>query len=134
MANGTIAFDTLQTSGQITGTAKSLDTDYVVNGSSKHWVKFGPSAVATASFNNTSITDGGVGIFRIARTNNFSSVNYVTQVNGEWTQGTDSGLTIHSVTNDAAITSSEITLVFYNASFAQYDTDGMMASIDGDLA
>ena len=33
MANGTIAFDTLQTSGQITGTAKSVDTDYVVNGS-----------------------------------------------------------------------------------------------------
>ena len=32
MANGTIAFDTLSTSGQITGTAKS-DTDYVVNGS-----------------------------------------------------------------------------------------------------
>ncbi len=28
MANGTIAFDTLQTSGQITGTAKSVDTDY----------------------------------------------------------------------------------------------------------
>jgi hypothetical protein len=38
MANGTIAFDTLSTSGQISGTAKSLDTDYVVNGSSKSWV------------------------------------------------------------------------------------------------
>ena len=38
MANGTIAFDTLSTSGQITGTAKSLDTDYVVNGSAKSWV------------------------------------------------------------------------------------------------
>jgi len=33
MANGTIAFDTLSTSGQISGTAKSLDTDFVVNGS-----------------------------------------------------------------------------------------------------
>ena len=37
MANGTIAFDTLSTSGQITGTAKSVDTDYVVNGSAKVW-------------------------------------------------------------------------------------------------
>ena len=37
MANGTIAFDTLSTSGQITGTAKSVDTDYVVNGSAKDW-------------------------------------------------------------------------------------------------
>ena len=40
MANGTIAFDTLSTSGQITGTAKSVDTDYVVNGSAKSWSKF----------------------------------------------------------------------------------------------
>jgi hypothetical protein len=30
MANGTIAFDTLQTSGQIRGTAKSVDSDYLV--------------------------------------------------------------------------------------------------------
>ena len=40
MANGTIAFDTLSTSGQITGTAKSVDTDYVVNGSAKAWVNY----------------------------------------------------------------------------------------------
>jgi hypothetical protein len=38
MANGTIAFDTLSTSGQISGTAKSIDTDYVVNGSAKHTI------------------------------------------------------------------------------------------------
>ena len=35
MANGTIAFDTLQTSGQIDGTARSIDTDYLLNGSGK---------------------------------------------------------------------------------------------------
>ena len=40
MANGTIAFDTLSTSGQITGTAKSVDTDYVVNGSAKGMGKY----------------------------------------------------------------------------------------------
>ena len=40
MANGTIAFDTLSTSGQITGTAKSVDTDYVVNGSAEGLGKF----------------------------------------------------------------------------------------------
>ena len=40
MANGTIAFDTLSTSGQITGTAKSLDTDYFSKCHSKscRWV------------------------------------------------------------------------------------------------
>jgi hypothetical protein len=35
MANGTIAFDTLSTSGQISGTAKSVDTDYLAYGSAK---------------------------------------------------------------------------------------------------
>ena len=35
MANGTIAFDTLQTSGQISGTAKSVDADYLAYGSAK---------------------------------------------------------------------------------------------------
>jgi hypothetical protein len=30
MANGTIAFDTLTTSGQIDGTARSIDTDYLL--------------------------------------------------------------------------------------------------------
>ena len=37
MANGTIAFDTLQTSGQISGTAKSVDADYLAYGSAKSW-------------------------------------------------------------------------------------------------
>ena len=44
MANGTIAFDTLSTSGQITGTAKSVDTDYVVSGSAKYWITFTQSS------------------------------------------------------------------------------------------
>ena len=40
MANRTIAFDTLQTSGQITGTAKSVDTDYLASGI-KVWINKG---------------------------------------------------------------------------------------------
>ena len=43
MANGTIAFDTLSTSGQITGTAKSVDTDYVVSGGAKTWFVYDQS-------------------------------------------------------------------------------------------
>ena len=63
MANGTIAFDTLQTSGQIQGTAKSVDTDYVVNGSARVWVNYdlnGTSAYRV-SFNASSLTDNGTG-------------------------------------------------------------------------
>ena len=77
MANGTIAFDTLQTSGQITGTAKSLDTDYVVNGSAKAWFKFNQDTPAILdSFNTSSIADDGTGSHRGLFTNNMSNANF----------------------------------------------------------
>ena len=78
MANGTIAFDTLSTSGQITSTAKSLDTDYVVNGSSKHWINFTGESTPTVrdSLNAGSITDNGTGDYTIAITNSMGNGNY----------------------------------------------------------
>ena len=79
MANGTIAFDTLQTSGQITGTAKSVDTDYVVNGSAKGWVhgNMTGTAVVEESFNFGSLTDAGTGNMQVAYTNNMASAYYI---------------------------------------------------------
>ena len=77
MANGTIAFDTLSTSGQITGTAKSLDTDYVVNGATKGWINFGTgSATIRDSFNHSSVTDNGTGDFSPVITNAFVNIHY----------------------------------------------------------
>ena len=77
MANGTIAFDTLQTSGQITGTAKSVDTDYVVNGSAKAWCHFeGSDATVDDSLNVTNLTDNGTGNFDVNYTNNMSNANF----------------------------------------------------------
>jgi len=74
MANGTIAFDTLQTSGQITGTAKSVDTDYVVNGSAKAWCQApADNASITSSFNVASLTDVGTGNNQVNLTNNMST-------------------------------------------------------------
>ena len=62
MANGTIAFDTLQTSGQIDGTARSIDTDYLLNGSAKSWVNFeGDNTAIRDSFNISSLDDDGTG-------------------------------------------------------------------------
>jgi len=74
MANGTIAFDTLQTSGQITGTAKSVDTDYVVNGSAKTVLTYEGDGDMTIfnSLNVSSVTDHATGIPKIFNTNNFS--------------------------------------------------------------
>ena len=74
MANGTIAFDTLSTSGQISGTAKSLDTDYLAYGSAKSWwhcQMYTPSL--SSSFNTSGLTDNGTGDFNIALTNALDS-------------------------------------------------------------
>ena len=77
MANGTIAFDTLTTSGQITGTAKSVDTDYVVNGSAKSWCHCSQSTPSIDdSLNSASLTDDGTGLSTIGFTNNMSNSSY----------------------------------------------------------
>ena len=79
MANGTIAFDTLSTSGQITGTAKSVDTDYVVNGSAKAFAHItGAGFTLTAGFNASSTTDVATGKVTLSYTNNMSNTTYST--------------------------------------------------------
>ena len=85
MANGTIAFDTLQTSGQITGTAKSLDTDYVVNGSAKCWINYDATASSDYtrdSFNVASTTDNAVGEHDVSFSNVMANVNHAGVTNG----------------------------------------------------
>ena len=77
MANGTIAFDTLSTSGQISGTAVSVDTDYLAYGSAKAWLKFNQDTPAIQdSLNLTSVTDDTTGDFSPQYTNVFSNVGY----------------------------------------------------------
>ena len=79
MANGTIAFDTLQTSDAVnTGTTKSIDTSYMFNGVAKAWCSF-TSASTTAlsdSFNVGSLTDNGTGDTSITLATAFGNVNY----------------------------------------------------------
>ena len=76
MANGTIAFDTLQTSGQITSTAKSLDTDYIISGSAKAWLLASNASVLTNSLNISSGTDNGTGNYTFAFSNSMGNGNY----------------------------------------------------------
>ena len=87
MPNGTIAFDTLSTSGQITGTSKSVDTDYVVNGSAKAWfhiVSGGVSTIALGdSFNSSGITDGGTGIYNFNIANDMANAVYSLQISSQ---------------------------------------------------
>ena len=79
MANGTIAFDTLQTSGQISGTAKSVDADYLAYGSAKVVYNFELDSSANnfeGSFNCSSGSDDGTGDATVTFTNAMGSQNY----------------------------------------------------------
>ena len=80
VAHGTIAFDTLTTSDQVnTGTEKSLDTSYLLNGSLKSWLNMnGQSTIAiNDSFNIASITDNGTGSYGATVSNAMSNTYYV---------------------------------------------------------
>ena len=77
MANGTIAFDTLSTSGQISGTAKSLDTDFVVSGSLKGWGNLNSSSFGLRdSFNFASATDHSAGTHTVTYATSMADTNY----------------------------------------------------------
>ena len=80
MANGTIAFDTLQTSGQIDGTARSIDTDYLLNGSAKAWLLATTDVGSIPdSFNISGSTDNGTGDYTFSFTNNMANENFSAQ-------------------------------------------------------
>tara|TARA_R100000329_G_scaffold124073_1_gene102603 strand:+ start:203 stop:592 length:390 start_codon:yes stop_codon:yes gene_type:complete len=129
MANGTIAFDTLTTSGQITGgTAKSVDTDYLVTGSAKAWVIFSGADIETpsgrGSLNIASITDNGTGDYNPVYTNNMSDADY------------SGSLTCHSQRhhNMNSQTTSTVQLLIFNTSNSASDTSGVRMVAIGDLA
>jgi len=90
MANGTIAFDTLQTSDAVnTGTSKTLDTSYLYNGSSKAWAHTNGSSGTPSledSFNMSSITDLATGRYQHFFTNTMVNDNYAvpTSVNSSY--------------------------------------------------
>ena len=79
MANGTIAFDTLSTSGQISGTAVSVDTDYLAYGSAKSWLSvtiISNTHTIQDSLNVGSVTDDGAGRTDLVFTNNMANDDY----------------------------------------------------------
>ena len=84
MANGTIAFDTLQTSGQISGTAKSVDTDYLASGICTCWILFNQDTPAiTDSFNVASVEDNSTGNLLPTFSTNMGNTTYVGHVGYE---------------------------------------------------
>ncbi len=125
MANGTIAFDTLQTSGQIDGTARSIDTDYLLNGCAKVWNHGATNGTFSKdSFNVTSTTDNGTGDTTVTFTNNM--------VNDDWAGGgMAGGNNIYGM--QAQATSSARTLI-HSHSGSDNDTGLYSVTVQGELA
>ena len=132
MANGTIAFDTLSTSGQITGTAKSVDTDYVVNGSAKMWVNFdGTGTIASRdSFNLSSLTDNGTGDYTATFTNAMGNANHAPQGVGQNSASTGLGL----MYNPFSVTTTNTQMKYVNNDAAARDSGQNHVLTNGDLA
>jgi len=75
MANGTIAFDTLSTSGQISGTAVSVDADYLAYGSSRAWWSSNDVTLKD-SFNIGSLTDIAASTYDFNFTNTMANDDF----------------------------------------------------------
>ena len=135
MANGTIAFDTLSTSGQISGTAKSVDADYLAYGSAKAWINFdgtASGAAARGSLNLASMTDTSTGVYVCNLTNAFANTNdcAATSSASASTSGSDNRNISTTITSTSAIDSRTSNA----ASGAVVDTAINYVSAHGDLA
>jgi len=126
MANGTIAFDTLSTSGQIDGTARSIDTDYLLNGCAKLWMNLDGSTFGIGdSFNMTSATDNGAGDYTGTIANDMA--------NTEWALTAHSGQAVNRTESDVTVTAFEIHTMAQDGS-TKGDTGRVMVAGHGELA
>tara|TARA_R100001129_G_scaffold176165_1_gene149816 strand:+ start:328 stop:726 length:399 start_codon:yes stop_codon:yes gene_type:complete len=132
MANGTIAFDTLTTSGQIDGTARSIDTDYLLNGSAKVWSNYvtASSFSINDSFNYASITDSGAGFATHNFTNAFAN-SLFSYVGLAEVSSADAVTVIGYTTNKTTTTCRQVS---YNSSNSATDQPGNSFSAHGELA
>ena len=93
---------------------ESTDVTNVINGSAKAWVNFnGTGTVAIRkSFNVSSITDGGVGIYTVNFTNALEDVDYSVC-------GTSSnGYGLSNYSNVTAPTTTSVKVITYAGGFA----------------
>jgi hypothetical protein len=135
MANGTIAFDTLSTSGQISGTATSVDADYLAYGSAKSWINFNGTGTIAArdSFNSASLTDHGTSDYTHTITTAMSNANFSAHATGD--VGTVGDFAV-ACTYDStrARTTTTISIRIGTTGGAAADTDVASITINGDSA
>ena len=127
MANGTIAFDTLTTSDSVkSGTEKSIDTSYLLNGVAKVWQQAQGDSTVTDSFNVSSMTDSGTGAFTTNFANNMVNAFY---------SGLSTGMSgDHLISNVSNTQAGQCRFDHYNQSNSSVDTGLHCVGILGDLA
>ena len=140
IAHGTIAFDTLTTSDQVeTGTEKSIDTSYLLNGVAKTHNRFNfDGNTVTGSFNQSSVSDIGTGEYQATYTNNMSDATYTVMMSVGLDDGTENDAVYAVGTRRSVLpTTSTVNVQSSSASGtgdAGADADLVMHSIFGDLA
>ena len=139
MANGTIAFDTLQTSGQITSVAKSLDTDYILSGVPKATLHLNSQTTVpteSESLNISTVDDDDTGDFGIHFSSNFNTANYImTHATNDGGASTAQFATdITYGTNSTATTDIENHYVTAGDNRTNADSYGIMLTFCGQLA
>jgi len=133
VAHGTIAFDTLTTSDQVkSGTEKSIDTSYLLNGSVKGYsnVRQAATYVSQVSFNISSVSDTGAGTNRNSLSNAMSTstdwlVVAQTTVTSNYGEGCNCA-SLSSTTYDVYCTGPNNTTLT--------DSNDSQSMINGDLA
>ena len=128
VAHGTIVFDTLTTSDQVnTGTEKSIDTSYLLNGVAKAWCNWATASSFSTydSFNITSLTDNGAGntkpvLTNVMNNNDFSYVGVCNETN--------------QIGNNDERTTATFKLVSQNSSHSNTDCSDNNTTVHGDLA
>ena len=121
---------------QNTSGGSSSTPEQIQQGRCKAWVHFQGTGTVTNnnSFNVSSVTDEGTGLYDVNFATNMSNANYVTQVNGQLdvTSGsTSTDNVIYSIVNTPQTTSS--TRVFSRAATSStLDSLNMFVAIFGD--
>ena len=127
MANGKLFADTIEHS-----TAGSVDTQYVVNGSAKTWLKYDTSTttVINDSFNVNSLTDLGTGRTQINLSNSMSNTDYCVLALSQYQNNV--GQALMEGPSDA--TTSNYALWSKSNANAAVDADINSSAVHGDVA
>jgi len=130
---GKIVADTLEHS-----TAGSIATNYVVEGSAKHWSNFNGSGTLAVndSFNTSSVTDNGTGDYSPQLTSSMGNSNYSLQCNGRQTSGLTNVRSLGGVTTKTTsqFRYGSVYVTTLGGGSTAFDDPEQNTSLQGDLA